>query len=658
MPSTTVTYGKKGLLRSLGSRRRQRYLGESVSRRNSSKVLAICLAEQKLTHKDSPISSAAASSNTPRRTSRKRTIGEPKSIEEMASRLLDDSTLPLQARGEDSSPNKRRATTPSVSFPVGSEPAISPLELPSPLEQPPPPAESHTRQLRVGKHSPKRLRETPRRAATARTPRDALQKRKERGSQRSLGPTRTLSLDPFKFHPTDNLKAPASTPLSTVDGNVRRRLTKDQKNKVVPEGLAEPNSPDDINQKLHAMLAATDALKPSPPRRANSSASKLTRMVPAKVFAKVSNAWDRLHAKSSPQETGTPGKVSHSGQDYDKSDRLESGLTSSPSNMSPISTIEIRLNEGDNLNKRKVQRIVGGQVSRKPVADDGKSLRSGKSLDDPFSEGGGWRTPTSFESRLKKGADNDQSAIPPLPHNPFESEKEFDDNIKDRILSTTPVGSSTPRIRVERVSASSSDQSPTLQAPKLIQKQTSLRPAGTSLSHGQRELVGTHHSKLTRPDSGKRTLVESVNEARKGWEKAMGTDAFGSKRVKKHPSPSKEALESLEMAFRKYTDLKVSGASIDDLDELATSFMSTSPSMKPYEKKRRSWNSLTISNIDDVAGLPLGKTHRRRGSSPSMMPLTRVQLESENQLKLHRDIRLAPPYRPPGLSPHDVDELR
>ncbi|KAH7266430.1 hypothetical protein B0J15DRAFT_580422, partial [Fusarium solani] len=602
MPSTTVTYGKKGLLRSLGSRRRQRYLAESV--------------------------------NTPRRTSRKRTIGEPQSIEEMASRLLDDSTLPLQARGEDSSPNKRRATTPNVSFPVGSEPAISPLELPSPLEQPPPPAESHTRQLRVGKHSPKRLRETPRRAATARTPRDALQKRKERGLQRSLGPTRTLSLDPFRFHPTDNLKAPVSAPLSTVDGNVRRRLMKDQKNAVVPEEPAEPNSPDDINQKLHAMLAATDALKPSPPRRANSSASKLTRMVPAKVFAKVSNAWDRLHAKSSPQETGTPEKVSHSGQDNDKSGRLERGLTSSPSNMSPISTIEIRLNEGDNLNKRKVQRIVGGQVSRKPVADDGKSLRSGKSLDDPFSEGGGWRTPTSFESRLKKGVNNDQSAIPPLPHNPFESEKEFDDSIKDRILSTTPVGSSTPRIRVERVSTSSSDQSPTLQAPKLIQKQTSLRPAGT-------------------------TLVESVNEARKGWEKAMGgTDAFGSKRVKKHPSPSKEALESLEMAFRKYTDLKVSGAGIDDLDELATSFMSTSPSMKPYEKKRRSWNRLSISNIDDVAGLPLGKTHRRRGSSPSMMPLARVQLVSENPLKLRRDIRLAPPYRPSGFSPHDVDELQ
>ncbi|RSL52582.1 hypothetical protein CEP51_015029 [Fusarium floridanum] len=633
MPPATVTYGKKGLLRSLGSRRRQRYLAESVSRRKSS-------------------------SNTPRRTSRKRTIREPTSIEEMASRLLDDSTLPLQARREDSSPNKRRATTPSISFPIGSEPAISPLELPSPLEQPPPPAESHTRQLRVGKHSPKRPRGTPRRAATARTPRDAPQKRKERGLQRSLGPTRTLSLDPFKFHPTDNLKATEPTPLATIDGNVRRRLTKDQKNAVGPEEPVEPNSPEDINQKLHAMLAATDALKPSPPQRANSSASKLTRMVPSKVFAKVSNAWDRLHAKSSPQETGTPVKVPHSGQDYDKSDRLESGLTSSPSSMSPISTIEIRLNEGDNLNKRKVQRIVGGQVSRKPVADDGKSLRSGKSLDDPFSEGRGWRTPTSFESRLKKGVDNDQSVIPPLPRNPFESEKEFDDNIKDRILSSTPVGSSTPRIRVERVSISSSDQSPTLQAPKLLPKQT-LRLAGTSLNHGQREFEGMHHPKITRPDSGKRTLVESVNEARKAWEKAVGgTDAFGPKRVKKHPSPSKEALESLEMAFRKYTDLKVSGASMDDLDELATSFMSTSPSMKPYEKKRRSWNRLSISNMDDVAGLPFGKTHRRRGSSPSMMPLSRVQLSSENPPKLHRDIRLAPPYRPPGFSPHDVDELQ
>ncbi|KAM0429379.1 hypothetical protein ACHAPT_006597 [Fusarium lateritium] len=425
---------------------------------------------------------------------------------------------------------------------------------------------------------------------------------------------------------------------------------------MVPDEPAEPSSPDEINQKLYAMLAATDALKPSPPRRANTSASKLTRMVPSKVFAKVSNAWDRLHVKPSPQGVGSPGKVPQSGRDCDQT---ESGPSSSPSNMSPISTIEIRLNEGDNLNKRKVQRIVGGQVSRKPVADDGKSLRNGKSLDDPFSEGGGWRTPTSFESRLKNGADNDQSTIPPLPHNPFESEKEFDDDIEDRILNSTPVASSTPRIRVERVSASSSDESPTLKAPKLTQKQANLRLIGTSLNHGQREFARTHRLKLTRPDSGKITLVESANVVRRDWEKTMGEpDAFGPKRVKKHPSPSKEALESLELAFRKYTDLKVAGANMNDLDELATSFMSTSPSMKPYEKKRLSLNRLSVSNIEDMADVPLGRTHHRTGSSPSMIPLTRVQLSSDNPLKLHRDIRLAPPYRPPGFSPHEVDELQ
>ncbi|KAM0557124.1 hypothetical protein ACHAPJ_005387 [Fusarium lateritium] len=394
------------------------------------------------------------------------------------------------------------------------------------------------------------------------------------------------------------------------------------------------------------MLAATDALKPSP-RRTNSSSSRFTRMVPSKVLAKVSNAWDRFHPKPSPQEKVTEPKFPYGNEDnYKLVERRIAPSPPSTNNISPISTIEIRLNEGDNLNKRKVQRIVGGRVNRKPLADDGKSLRNGRPIEDPFAEGACLRTPTTFESRLNMGAEDGERAIPPLPHNPFESEKEFDNNIEARFLNSTPVGSSTPRIRVERTSTSSSEYSLTASAINLAQKQISMKLSSPPLKLDRGELIR------------KEAWIDSVTQARQAWEKSSGDfDAFGSNRMKKHPSPSKEALEDLEMAFQQYTHLKVSGADKYDLDELTTGFMATSPALKPYEKKRLSLTRLSVSNVDELVEPPHDRIHHRRGSSASMLQLARNQYSLQNPVKSRRDIRLAPPYRPAGFSPLDVDEL-
>ncbi|KAF4969268.1 hypothetical protein FSARC_3474 [Fusarium sarcochroum] len=573
-------------------------------------------------------------------------MGSPQTVEEMASRLLDDSSLELLAHGEeDSSPNKRRATTPITLLRNGGDQAISPLDLPSPLEKPHMSSDNYSRATRVDKPSPRSPGRIPRRAATARVRRNTSQQRKSSGLQRPIGPTRTLSLDPLKFHPTDNLKASTSVPLSNVDRNVRNRATGNLRISSIRE---ECTGGEDINDKLLAMLAATDALKPSP-QRANSSSSRFTRMVPSKVLAKVSNAWDRFHPKPSPQEKASQTKIPSGEEDNCRLvERQAAPSPPSPSNMSPISTIEIRLNEGDNLNKRKVQRIVGGRVNRKPLADDGKSLRNGKPIEDPFAEGMGWRTPTTFESRLKIGAEEGERAIPPLPCNPFESEKEFDNNIEDRFLISTPVGSSTPRIRVERTSTSSSEYSPTVSATNLAHKQVSMKLGSPPLRFGRGGLIR------------KGTWIDSVTEARQAWEKSAGDfDAFGSNRMKKHPSPSKEVLENLEMAFRQYTHLKVSGAKKYDLDELTTGFMVASPSLKPYEKKMLSLTHLSVSNVDELVEPPHDRIHHRRGSSASMLQLARNQysLQLQNPIKLRRDIRLAPPYRPAGFSPLDVDEL-
>jgi hypothetical protein len=377
-------------------------------------------------------------------------------------------------------------------------------------------------------------------------------------------------------------------------------------------------------------------------------------MVPSKVLAKVSNAWDRFHPKASSQEKGPQHKFAFDNGENTRLDRHELDASPvSPDNMSPISNIEIRLNEGDNLNKRKVQRIVGGRVNRKPVADDGKSLRNGKPLEDPFSERHGSRIPTTFEHRLKAIPDKEEGGLLALPRSPFESEKEFDNNIEDRFLNSTPVGSSTPRIIVERASTSSGEYNSTADSTSPSQRRLSRKLNHPPLDFDRRDSDPNSHPRpdVSNPNAG--DSIDSVSQARRAWERSTrGFTSFGTKRTKKHPSPSKEALEDLERELRQYAHDQASGVGGHDADEANAGYINQSPSLKPCERNRLSLTHLVIANIDELANPAYDGGHHRRGSSASM-----TRYSSLSKVKLHKDTRLAPPYRPAGSSPHDVDEL-
>ncbi|KAF4430947.1 hypothetical protein F53441_13932 [Fusarium austroafricanum] len=578
----------------------------------------------------------------------------------MASWLLDDSTHERPSNGEEnSSPKKGRAITPSISLSNSVSRAISPLDLPSPVKTPPKSSDRYPRGSRAVRLSPRKSPgRVPRRAATTGIRRDISKRRTISSLQRHHGPTRSLSLDPLKFHPTNNVTVSTPLPLGAVDKNARNHVTEEHH---ILATQKESASGEEINEKLVAMLAATNALKPSPPLVTPSS-SRFTRMVPSKVRAKVSNAWDRFHPKTSAQkEKDAPTNPPPGGEESERPIRKGIILTPpsrvSPENLSPISNIELRLNEGDNLNKSKVQQIVGGRVNRKPLADDGKSLRNGKSIEDPFSERGDRRTPTIFESRLKKGVNNRSRTPSPLARNPFESEKGFDNNIEDRFLNSTPVGSSTPRIRVERPSTPSSESSSEAGSMDLPHRRFSEKLSSLSTSETE-HLVQSHRPRYRLVGPGKGSLIDSVTQARQGWEReAGGMVTTGSNRMKKHPSPSKEALEKLEIQFQQYTHLHVTETVTQDMDELVLGGKDTSPPVKAYERKRLSLTCLSITNIDELAEAGHGGAHHRRGSSASMLRLVRSPYTLQRPIKLHKDIRLAPPYRPAGVSPSDVDEL-
>ncbi|CAG1993673.1 unnamed protein product, partial [Fusarium graminearum] len=614
--SRTITYGKmrnRNILTTLGSRPEKDAANTSRSRQ---------------------LRPNPRFDDNPKRTSRKRAMAKPQTAEAMASWLLDDSTSECLENGdEDSSLKKRRANTPEMSHAPANEPAISPLNLPSPLETLPNPSGKYPQRSRVDKISPKSPGKVPRRAATTRI-------RKERSQRRtSTKLKRQLSLDPLKFHPTNSYKVSTPVVLAVVDGNVRNRGTEGPSTPPVGEGCANGEA---INGKLAAMLAATDALKPTP-QRTNSSSSRLTRMVPLKVLTKVSNAWDRFHPKVPSQEKGSQYKpIFDDGQCIKLDTHGADPSPAPPDNMSPISNIEIRLNEGDNLNKRKVQRIVGGRVNRKPLADDGKSLRSGKLFEDPFSERDKWHTATIFENRLMAVPEREERGQLILSRSPFESEKEFDNNIEDRFLNSTPVGSSTPRIILERVSASSEECNSTTDSMSPSRRRLSTKLSHLPSKFDNETPVPDNHPgpNVGNPISGP---VDSVSQSRRAWEQSTkGFTSFGIKSTKKHPSPSKEALEDLERELRQYAHEQASGSGGRSPEELDAGYTDESPSL----------TRLAIASIDELANPAFDGGHHRRRSSASI-----TRYSSQSKLKPYRDVRLAPPYRPAGSSPHDVDEL-
>ncbi|KAH6899969.1 hypothetical protein B0T10DRAFT_570355 [Thelonectria olida] len=657
MASTALTQGKKrSLLRSLGSRRRQKHLVESLPARKQ-KALAMV----------TPVTGEATTQPIRMRNSR-----HGNSIEEMASRLLDDSTCILEDQDlEDSLLQVRKndkpvssTSSPTEAFKSAAHLKVSPRRAPIRLGKNVISPESRHRDARVGKHSPISAVKSMRPTATTRPREDARNQRKDSGLQRPLPQSDSIDFNPLKAHPANYLKTSVSVPLGHVDGNVRH-LRVD-----APMAMTEPADPDEITQKLQAMLAATNALKGSATHVPNPPASKLTRMVStSKMFAKVSHAWDRLQSKA-PFESPKSRDTEEARAQIESPGELLRPIISplhSPPAASPISTIEIRLNEGDNLNKKKVQRIVGGHVPRKPVADDGKSLRtceplrSGKSLDDPFSETGRGRTPTSFETRLKRESRKEDDSIHPLPYNqfepcnPFESEKEFDNDIENRILSITPVGSSTPRIRVHRVPTPSPDDSPL--AHHLMSTSLTIDSMldGVSIKLEREELSQARLLPFASVKASDRKLVDPTARIRRFGGITAGADARGANGVKKHPSPSKEALEDLEQAFRKYACLRAAARS-EEIDELATSFVSLAPPSR--HKNRRASTRLSVSNIDDLFSPSSHRCHHRLRSSSHSITLSRIPRPVGSSCKLHREIRLATPFRPVDPGADDVDELQ
>ncbi|KAK0116651.1 hypothetical protein ONS96_012506 [Cadophora gregata f. sp. sojae] len=399
----------------------------------------------------------------------------------------------------------------------------------------------------------------------------------------------------------------------------------------------------DINDKIESMIAATKALKPG-----SEGAILLGPLVPTKqrrladnkMLLKMKTALnDRLSRRNTKKRDSMLNDKLLDASLNEVQDFEEELSISAIA----LTTMELRMNEGDNFKNPKIYTLTGhGNVRRKPLADDGKSLRSRKSTDhpdDPFSErphsSSITRTPTSFENRLRDDMSFDQGSelIPDLPsrcHTPkFTREKKARTSIYDgdfdAMLSSSPFAQSTPRIRLE----------PTFEEDG--KKMLMHVPADT------RSLFDSDQMDIDSDTMGKALSPQEPAKRKNSLAKDSGVRYHSSKKVKKHPSPSKAELEGLERALQNFLPLNPSEGfpPVDDVYPVGESLAPAAalapkdPNSKLQDTKRR---GMKLGSLKTTESMPILLLSRPKIFQPGSPRTNIVPADGGNQYMSHNNL--------------------
>jgi hypothetical protein len=208
------------------------------------------------------------------------------------------------------------------------------------------------------------------------------------------------------------------------------------------------------------------------------------------------------------------------------------------------------LSIGDKFKTTNVFHLTGhGNVRRKPLPDDGRSLRSRKSTsDDPFSDPPQFdektRRPTEFEQRLQEDL---SIPFPDLPSGAFSLKEESSRASETRgadtgeLLSSSPIAQSTPRIRLEP--AFEKDGRKTLK--KVPAESPSLFDQENFSLGGQFSDMDLDISYFEK-NSGSSLVDVAVRKSCQGRD--LDYTICSKHHTKKHPSPGKVELERLKRA--------------------------------------------------------------------------------------------------------------
>ncbi|ODA80303.1 hypothetical protein RJ55_03261 [Drechmeria coniospora] len=322
----------------------------------------------------------------------------------------------------------------------------------------------------------------------------------------------------------------------------------------MPAGRAHT---DEISQKVMLMLAATDALKPKSAQGITSSASKISRMVPTKVLTKVSTAWERFSAKSSTPEPASGAKLGIKPREEAKDTAMSEWASTNAVCHGRHSTDSIERSIHDaNFHKRKMQKVLGGSAIRKANSVSRKPPQPGEAIEVSVGEPTTVQAPPAANYQWDisgAGIDNGATAAGETAECPFESEVGFEHDLEDRILSTEPTGSSTPRARSLRGSIATS----LTDSAQSLHSDVQVRLARVVIKLGDGKLAGTpaREVMLKPSQSGGVVRMATAGQVRPRETLNAGNRVSyvkGDERVKKHPSPSKQQLEELEVGLQRY----------------------------------------------------------------------------------------------------------
>ncbi|KAG5928562.1 hypothetical protein E4U42_000432 [Claviceps africana] len=313
-----------------------------------------------------------------------------------------------------------------------------------------------------------------------------------------------------------------------------------------------PATSEEIYHKVVQMVAATDALKPTTPVRRATDSRESAQAPQSRGLAKILG---RICSKSASPESEVFKKRSKPRNG--EKDALLTRSASQPDWARPaVSSTEIRLNEDQNLERDKVQQMMGVHSICRPVNPTRMRGHScnGQFVTESMPEGGqqGLAQPTQAHRHGSRHASWSSA-------NPFDSEEDFECDLDQGILHASPAGSSTPRIRIHR----SSDPSPSNSSIQDL--------SGGSL--GQVNVakvvrIGTR-DRMNEATIRQVTFQTAPLDSRpSSWGEGLRPgEETGN--AKKHPSPSKRDLEELERAFRQYELPATAYQDGDDADELA-----------------------------------------------------------------------------------------
>lgn len=456
------------------------------------------------------------------------------------------------------------------------------------------------------------------------------------GLNRPLSMTQPPSMNPLGLHPPSEWRSHSI--MSPSKGSLR--LANGSKRVSLARGLIPVT--DETTQKVTEMLAATSALKPLSKLRSPAELDT-SRSVPSKMLNMMTEIWDRLQLKA-PNDADS---VAHASTLAEVSPirpskaMLPSSITLKSIERS-ISTKEIRKNEGENLKHHKVQRITGGRLTGKGSSHAKNTIRSREEKDRGLNTFPLGVLANRAPSRDKR-PDRLLSMIGAACYDFFHVEEHVDSDLDEGVLQATPLGSSTPRVSPRGKSSICSEGTLTAFAMRTV-------PSPTFSEEKLIALVPPSSRACVMPFSPPKRRSDCAAAGAAVEHDVRPEYGTGQpKRFKKHPSPSKEALEDLEIALQKVTHMNVAEAFVDKLDELSTSLPATCRSLCPRDPNR-----LMVSHTG--APLPVkrgGKNEGRTGNSSS----EDLQLRHSTSIRHCPRPAAMPRWRPLGPGADDTDEL-